>query len=137
MKSKHYTPLASVLSAVVIFNFSGCKYEDGPAISLRTKKARLIGEWEAKFVAGERFTDGSSFILEFEKDGDLNIDVSYSYYGYTYDYSIKGEWEWEDGKRVIEISLDNVREEWEITKLTNSELEFEDEERDKWEFEKD
>lgn len=137
MKYINQVPIASILSAVVIFNFSSCKYEDGPSISLRTKKARLTGEWEATYIAGENVPDGASYILEFEKDGDLNVFVTYDYYGYSYDFSYKGEWEWEDNKTHIEVTLDGSKEEWEITRLTNDEFEFEDEDRDKWEFVKD
>jgi len=137
MKFNRKASVAAVATAVVIFNLTSCKYEDGPSISLRTKKARLTGEWEVQFIDGQGVTgDGNEFTLEFEKDGGLNYNVTYSYYGYSGSYSYKGEWEWLDGKEGIEVIIDGDKEEWEITRLTNKELEFEDENRDKWELEK-
>ena len=120
----------------MIFNFTSCKYEDGPNISLRSKKARLTGEWEVKFIDGAGMTGNDMVTLEFDKDGDLEFNQTYSYYGSSYTYSQKGEWEWEDGKQSLEIILDGNKQEWEITRLTNKEFEFEDEGNNKYELEK-
>ena len=129
--------LVAICAAVLIFNFSSCKYEDGPSISLRTKKGRLTGEWEVKYIDGRQASgNGIEIILEFEKDGDLTQKWTYSYYGTSYSYSYKGEWEWEDNKRNLEITIDGYKSEWEITRLTNKEFEFEDESGDKWDLEK-
>ena len=135
MNIKRKPSLAAIATAVVVFNFTSCKYEDGPSISLRTKKSRLTGEWEAKWLDGTAIDDGS-VILEFEKDGDFVYTASYSYYGYSSSYSYKGEWNWEDDKQSVEIEIDGEKIEWEITRLTNKELEFEDEDNNKWELEK-
>lgn len=129
--------IVAIATAVVVFNFSSCKYEDGPSLSLRTKTSRLTGEWEVKFVDGESVSgDGATISMEFEKDGDFLFSYSYSYYGQSYSETYKGEWEWEDGKEKIEITIDGDKEEWEVTRLTNKELEFEDSNNDKWELEK-
>jgi hypothetical protein len=129
--------IVAIATAVVIFNFTSCKYEDGPNISFRSKKARLTGEWEVKFIDGRGVSgNGNEITFEFDKDGDVEYNINYSYYGYSYIYSFKGEWEWEDGKKNLEITLDGDKEEWEITRLTNKEFEFEDENNDKWELEK-
>ena len=128
--------IVAIATAVVIFNFTSCKYEDGPNISLRSKKARLTGEWEVKFIDGAGMTGNDMVTLEFDKDGDLEVNQTYSDYGNSYTYSQKGEWEWEDGKQSLEITLDGNKQEWEITRLTNKEFEFEDEGNNKWELEK-
>jgi hypothetical protein len=129
--------IVAIATAVVIFNFTSCKYEDGPNISLRSKKARLTGEWEVKYIGGTGMSSNDMEItLEFDKDGDLEFNQTYSYYGSSYTNSQKGEWEWEDGKKSLEITLDRNKQEWEITRLTNKEFEFEDENNDKWELEK-
>jgi hypothetical protein len=128
--------IVAIATAVVIFNFTSCKYEDGPNISLRSKKARLTGEWEVKFIDGAGMTGNDMVTLEFDKDGDLEFNQTYSYYGSSYTYSQKGEWEWEDGKQSLEITLDGNKQEWEITRLTNKEFEFEDEGNSKYELEK-
>ena len=129
--------IVAIATAVVIFNFTSCKYEDGPNISLRSKKARLTGEWEVKFIDGAGMIGNDMEItLEFDKDGDLEFNQTYSDYGNSYTYSQKGEWEWEDGKQSLEITLDGNKQEWEITRLTNKEFEFEDEGNNKYELEK-
>lgn len=129
--------IVAIATAVLIFNFTSCKYEDGPNISLRSKKARLTGEWEVKFIDGAGMIGNDMEItLEFDKDGDLEFSQTYSDYGGSYTYSQKGEWEWEDGKQSLEITLDGNKQEWEITRLTNKEFEFEDEGNNKWELEK-
>ena len=136
MKIINNPSIVAIATAVVIFNFTSCKYEDGPNISLRSKKARLTGEWEVKFIDGAGMTGNDMVTLEFDKDGDLEFNQTYSYYGSSYTYSQKGEWEWEDGKQSLEITLDGNKQEWEITRLTNKEFEFEDEGNNKYELEK-
>ncbi|MAW21693.1 MAG: hypothetical protein CMD16_04800 [Flavobacteriales bacterium] len=117
---------------------SGCKkYEDGPMFSLLTKKQRLTGEWEAKKV----IVDGVNQInqnnmeleLEFDSDGDFKLKSTYdytytNYYGqtttYTYNNQVTGDWEFSNDKEEIELEYDEGgREDWEITRLTNKELE--------------
>ena len=90
---------------------------------------------------------------DFEKDQDLDQDLkmifSYSdtnYNGNTYSFtdstslSTSMTWEWEDKKSVIEIeqssSYSTVRDDYEILKLTSSELKLRDEDDLEWEFEK-
>lgn len=137
MNLKRKPSIAAIATAVVVFNFSSCKYEDGPSISLRTKTSRLTGEWEATFINGQSISgDDINFTLEFEKDGDLLVSTTYSYYGQSYTETYKGDWEWEDGKEKIEITLQGDKTEWEITRLTNKEFQFEDEDKIEYEFEK-
>ncbi len=135
MKKSYKYSLASVATAVVIFNFTSCKYEDGPKISLKSKTARLTGEWEVTKL-GDEDIDNMELIMEFEKDGDFTYDITYSYYGYEYSYKIKGEWEWEDKKEIIDLNIDGSHTELEVKRLTNKELWVEDEDGDEWELEK-
>ena len=126
---------------VTVMNFQSCsKYDDGPAFSLRTKKARLVGEWEVVKVSGQSsnqyFGVGYTYNFEFETDGDFEISVDYSSGGQSYSYSYSGEWEWEDGKETVEITIDGSVEEFEIKQLTNKEMILEDGSNQDWEFEK-
>jgi hypothetical protein len=121
------------IAAVV---FTGCgKYEDGPAFSLRSKNARLQGEWELTEAEGPDFTyngsvytyiDGYEFTYTYsmtlEKDGtfeseeriDSTLDVD------------KGYWSWRDGassKELLDLpdyalSYDLLK----VVKLTSKEL---------------
>ncbi len=136
MKINTRPSVIAVFAAVVIFNFSSCKYEDGPNISLRTKKARLTGECEAISIDGETLGKDFEVTIEFDKDGDFTGTSKFSYYGYSYSNSSKGEWEWIDGKAGIEVTVDGDKEEWEITCLTNKELQFKDQDNTEYELEK-
>lgn len=105
---------------VTVVNFSSCKkYEDGPSLSLRTKKSRLTGEWEVVRVGNQSFPyNGYSLEMEFDKDGDLDFKYSYG----TYSYSYKGDWEFSGDKEELELSFDGQITDFEILRLTNKEL---------------
>ena len=54
MKNNPKSILFLAAAAVTVLNFQSCgKYEDGPSFSLRTKKARLTGEWELVKINGK------------------------------------------------------------------------------------
>lgn len=118
-------------AVVICLNFSSCKkYEDGPMFSLRTKTARLTGEWEVVKIDGQS-PDGK-LIFEFERGGDFKSTYDYG----SYDYSMDGDWEWVSGKESIEITLDGDTEEFDILRLTNKELWFEDDNNNEYKLEK-
>ena len=113
---------------------SGCKkYEDGPMFSLLTKKQRLTGEWETvkfKQDGQELVSQGLSLEIEFDKDGDFKFRASgyNSYYGFSFLNTVEGEWEFSNDKEEVELDYDDPSigdEEWEITRLTNKELQGE------------
>ncbi len=135
MNVKSSKNLMLAATVVIMLNFSSCgKYEDGPMFSLKTKTARLTGEWEVIEIDKEKPSDnGYKIILEFEKDGDFSFEYSYG----SYSYGAKGDWEWESDKESIEVDIDGYKMEWDILRLTNSELWFEDEDGDEWKCEKE
>jgi len=116
--------LVVALTIVTALNFVSCgKYEDGPNFSLRTKKARIAGEWEIVRIGNQSYPDnGYSIELEFDKDGDLKF--TYNYDGYS--YSSSGEWEFSGDKEELELTLDGFITDFEILRLTNDELWMED-----------
>lgn len=128
------TALASSLAVIV--GMSGCsKYEDGPALSLLTKKQRLTGDWDVTKLREPNGTDlitnNNSIEMEFDDDGDFTMrtTTSTNYYGQisTNVITRTGEWDFSSDKEEIEIEFDNLGSyyDWEIeiTKLTNKELE--------------
>lgn len=137
MKNTYKHSLAAVATAAVVFNFSSCgKYEDGPSFTLKSKTARLVGEWEVDEIDGESTGSDFTIEMEFEKDNDVTVTFEYSYYGYTYDYSNKGEWEWADNKEVVEVTFDGDDPlEFEVKRLTSDEFWFEYE-NEEWKLEK-
>ena len=129
MKKNMKLMLVALLGFMLIFGSCG-KYDDGPGFSLRSKTARLTGEWEVDEIDGDR--PDADYTFTIEKDGDITIE--YSYMG---NYVVeKGDWDWEDGKESIETKFDGDVEEWEVLRLTNDEFWFEDEDKNEWRCEK-
>lgn len=118
---------------VLGFTLQACgKYDDGPGLSLRTKKARLVGEWEVTQIGSQAFPSGGySLEMEFEKDGDLKYTYSYG----TYSYSYIGDWEFSSDKEELDIVIGGSVTTFEIKRLTNKEFWFEDESNDEWKLE--
>jgi hypothetical protein len=128
----HTKKIFVAASLAALLGSTGCKkYEDGPSLSLASKKARLTGEWEVDEIANDPITDGD-IVLEFESNGDFSFTYEYG----TYSYSYSGDWEWGNSKESVEVTIDGFKSEWEILRLTNQEFWFEDEDNDEWQCEK-
>ncbi|MBI3143593.1 MAG: lipocalin family protein [Bacteroidetes bacterium] len=107
---------------VALFTLQGCsKYEDGPALSLKTKMGRLVGEWELVDASGY-FETGSTIVFEFEDDFDFNMTTTYFDYGIPDTETFKGEWQWTEGKDAVIVDIDGDILLFEILKLTSDEL---------------
>ena len=121
MKTKLLSLIA--IGTFALGSLSSCtKYEDGPLLSLRTKKARLTGEWEVveTKVNDETQSDSDSDVFyTFEKD----LDFEYREAGDNISVTAKGEWDFSSGKEKIRITFSNGDvEEYTILRLTNKEL---------------
>ena len=122
----------SIIALIVgctVFTFSGCgKYEDGPSISLLTKKARVAGTWgvEKYMVNGVDQTAAwrqvySSENLIFDKAGTYSA----TYNTILGPFTDTGTWAFINDKanlQLISSSANSVADVWEIIRLTNSEL---------------
>jgi hypothetical protein len=116
MKTRILSLLAVAVIAVASMTSCG-KYEDGPGFSMRSKKARLTGEWKmtefkSDGVVIDLGSDAST--IEFKKDGTF-VDSDEE----------KGVWEFSDKKEGIKTKYDNETEfdnAVTITRLTNKEL---------------
>ncbi|MFO7723497.1 MAG: hypothetical protein R6V49_09790, partial [Bacteroidales bacterium] len=90
--------LAMVLVSVMILGSISCgKYEEGPAFSLATKKARLTGEWTLENYDGNQVTTPWTKI--FNSDGSYKetlviLDQPVSY---------EGKWQFVDDKEVVQV----------------------------------
>lgn len=112
------------LTALILLNvlaFSGCKkYEEGPAVSLYTKNARIINLWKFQKVTDESGDDLSAdyvgITVDFKKNGDFLITDGTDYEA--------GKWELSSDKEdiILENSDDSYIWKWHITKLKNSEM---------------
>ena len=121
-------------TVAIVLNFQSCgKYEDGPGFSLRSKTARLTGEWEVVRIGTTSLTNsGYSLEFEFEKSGDFSQTISDPSYG---SYSDAGKWEFASSKENLEIIIDGDLEIFEIKRLTNDELWLEDDTNQEWSLE--
>jgi hypothetical protein len=125
-----------IAAAAMTLNVQSCKkYQDGPALSLRTKKARLAGDWDVVQIGNQNYpSNGYSLEFEFEKDGDMKF--TYAYTGYSYSY--KGSWEFSSNKEELDIKLDgnSSTQTFEILRLKNKEVWLEDKDGgDEWRLE--
>lgn len=116
----------AIIGGVVI---SCKKYEEGPALSLRTKKSRLAGEWTAEKVllngtdvTSTYLPSGSTYKIKIEKSGSWS-DTYTSSSGSSSD---NGTWEFVDKKenlkRITNGSGDADGDTSIIIKLKNKEL---------------
>ena len=127
--------VAFMLLSAIVFSTPSCgKYEDGPGMSLLTKKKRLSREWDAKVyvsASGVSTEDTDTDIVTFEKDGTFKV----SYDG----VSFSGTWEFtsdkEKLKTVITILNETSTDEVTILRLTNKEFWTKDSDGDITKFE--
>ena len=85
--------------------FSSCsKYEEGPAISLRTKKARVANTWQLEKTiyadgSSESPSDGNQTTFEFTKEGAAVYDANGG-------LSFTGEWEFTHDKENLRVTYE-------------------------------
>ncbi len=122
--------LSILFAAVAVVLFASCgKYEDGPGLSLRSKKARIVGEWEVEkaFQGGvditTNITFGGTAKVTFDKDDVYTYEYSYVIFGLPTSGTISGTWALSDDKSSLEITNGGgTTESSKILRLTNSEL---------------
>ena len=124
IKTTGYVAAATIMA----FNLQSCgKYDDGPGFSLRTKKARVVGEWDVIQIGNQSFaSSGYSIEFEFEKDGDLKFTYGYNYYGQVYSYTYAGTWDFSSDKEELDLILGGSVQSFEIKRLTNKEMWLDD-----------
>ena|SRR6218665_353353 len=114
--------LAVVMLGTATVGLSSCgKYEEGPGMSLLTKKMRITGEWDLKETVepdGDVDADNSSDYVTFDKDGTWTYTSG--------SVSQKGEWAFSSGKEKLKVSYPfggvTVNSESTIIRLTNKEM---------------
>lgn len=126
MKTRILSLLA--IATIAVASMTSCgKYEDGPGFSLRSKKARLTGEWtvtELK-VDGEDYSSEVTATFTFDKDN--NYAIAYVFGGET---GIEaGTWEFDNKKEDLKLDPtvnsdgdDEPAYNVTISRLTNKEL---------------
>lgn len=100
---------------------TACKYEEGPNLSLRSRKARVVGNWyyyeyieDGKTTAAD--DDEKELRWEFKKDGAFKLQKSPS-------PADEGTWEFDDRKDSLIIRFNaGGRVAYKIIKLKNKEM---------------
>lgn len=115
---------SSLLIGLVVVHSACGKYDDGPNVSLLTKKQRLQRQWDLDEYmndSGSTLKDNSSAFWELEKDGDAE---------FTDDDGTKsqGKWELDDEKERLIVTAEYpfvgtvVLGNFKIKRLTKKEL---------------
>lgn len=122
-----------LLFACLFLLCEGCKkYEEGPALTLRTANSRLEGSW---ILTGGSWLQsvndsGYQYVVyteEFTKDNLYEQSKGWFYSNLTSNYTVNGSWEWLDKKEGIKITTNNGdTSSIVITKLTSTEFFYKD-----------
>lgn len=104
---KYLVPVGALLLLVL----TGCKkYDEGPAISLKSKKARVANTWiiDKAYSKGVDVTkDYDEFILKTTVDGDATLAALYSIGAFSFEYETNGTWQFENNKENIAFDYKN------------------------------
>ncbi len=131
----------SILLVVILMinSIAGCKkYEDGPWVSLRSKKTRLLGKWKVVSIDGEEQANKGELIINFQETPFKPIAITFSSYDENaYEsYAITGSWAWKSNKDIVEVRAEILKADWSILRLKKKEFWFIDEHKQTWKCEK-
>ena len=131
LKNLTYVTLAGATAVGV----TSCgKYEDGPNFSLRSKKARVVGDWNVKSIGSQVLgvqdiggvQYGYTINMEFDKNGSVIQTYNYTYGSYSASYSYAGDWDFSSNKEYLILTMDGYSDTLEIKRLTNKEMWLDD-----------
>jgi hypothetical protein len=129
-KFKKMKKLSILFAAFAVVLLASCgKYEDGPGFSLRSKKARIQGDWtvESAVQAGVDITSditfGGTVDVTFDKDGVFKYTYDYTILGQPINGSVTGTWDFSDDKSAVVVTNGSGNSDSsKILRLTNKEL---------------
>ena len=121
--------LFAALSVLALHTSSCKRYEEGPAFTLRTAKARLVNTWEIEkyMVNGEDIT---ALVLPFFGENSLEFSRDNRYEWNIGGINQKGKWSFIENRDKVEMleDGDSIKFSQKIIKLTNNEFWVEDQE---------
>jgi len=114
---------ALLISLILVITFSpSCKkYDEGPSLSLLSKKQRLTGKWEVAsfFFNGEELQLINKEEMTVNKNGTFSRTILIG----TNSFNNDGNWAFsEDKKELILTYNSNTTENWIIKRLSNKQL---------------
>lgn len=123
--------------SMALVTFSSCgKYEEGPGISLRSKKSRVVNTWVIeKFI--QNGVDVTSQIVPFLGDYSIEFKKDDTYEMLIDGDRTVGKWSFDSKKENIELMYDGTttKDISKILRLTNNEMWLvEDDGTDKYEI---
>lgn len=112
----------------VAFGIVSCKkYEDGPILSLRSKKERISNVWviETATRNGVDVTGSyKDYVLTLTKSGSATLQLKVDFFGTDVFLQTNGTWSLEELKNNLRLDFENndFDRYYEITKLKEQEL---------------
>lgn len=122
------TKLILALGLMTTIGLSSCnKYDDGPAFSLQSKKARVANTWviAQAYNDGEDVTDSyDEYTLITSKDGNAELKAVYSFGNFTFNYETDGTWKFEDSEKtlVLDFEDNDADRSYQILRLKDDEM---------------
>lgn len=128
------------LIIAVLLSTTGCRYKDGPNLTFRSAKARIVNEWRVHQIlenGQDKTTDFKSVFPDWKLDIREDNTYSLSYTTFIGTYTENGTWQFLDGGIKINLrkdgSGDNI---WTILRLMKDEFWAEQIDKDNkhWEY---
>jgi hypothetical protein len=96
---------------VILVSITACKkYEEGPAVSLRSKKERVENKWKIAQALdnGKDVTnDYNQYDLDLTSGGAATLTAKYAIGAGTFEYTTEGNWSFVSDKENISFDFDN------------------------------
>ncbi|MEM7372198.1 MAG: hypothetical protein AAF587_26505 [Bacteroidota bacterium] len=137
MKSNLF--ILSLLASLLLV-MSGCKYPQGPALSLQSPEARIANIWKVVAATDEAGEDDTSSFdnrtYTFAEDGSATLTYTLTILGNSQNVNLDGSWNLLDDETNLQLLLQDVtglitlNEELIITRLTQDELWLQDQTND-------
>jgi len=103
--------LIATLAIGSMFFMDSCnKYEEGPGVSLRSRKERLANNWYVSkaYDGDDDVTDSfDNFDVTFTKDGATTLEATYTVFGADFQFSTSGTWSFEDNDEKLKVDYEN------------------------------
>ncbi|MCD6065573.1 MAG: hypothetical protein K0S33_399 [Bacteroidetes bacterium] len=119
--------ILSIVLLAGLITASCKKYDNGPGLSLRSKKERVANTWRIAQVTddGNDVTDDyESYRLTLTKSGSADLYIRYTFIGGSYEVTTGGTWVFQDKKEQLYLNFDNDDADatYRITKLKEDEM---------------
>ena len=117
-----------VIGIAAMMLTTGCKkYEDGPAVSFRSKKARIANTWRVdKALNGSEdvTSDFDQYELQMLTNGNATLSALYHLGDLSFEFQTNGTWSLENNNEDLRLDFENdaADETYEILRLKEDEL---------------